>query len=129
MVIPFYCEDYPENPDDFEIVDDAKSPLPPKKSPNDAATQPARATLKAATQVFKELAATLGLFRAPVEEESAQDDSLVEPLMTLLIDLRRAAKKNKDFATADEIRNRLKELGVSLEDRPGGVCVWTRERS
>lgn len=98
-------------------------------APSDAATQPARATLKAATQVFKELAATLGLFRAPVEEESAQDDSLVEPLMTLLIDLRRAAKKNKDFATADEIRNRLKELGVSLEDRPGGVCVWTRERS
>ncbi|MBQ7814713.1 MAG: cysteine--tRNA ligase [Thermoguttaceae bacterium] len=98
-------------------------------APNDAATQPARATLKAATQVFKELAATLGLFRAPVEEESTQDDSLVEPLMTLLIDLRRAAKKNKDFATADEIRNRLKELGVSLEDRPGGVCVWTRERS
>ncbi|MBQ5788748.1 MAG: pilus assembly protein PilM, partial [Thermoguttaceae bacterium] len=85
--------------------------------------------IEARIEVFKELAATLGLFRAPVEEESAQDDSLVEPLMTLLIDLRRAAKKNKDFATADEIRNRLKELGVSLEDRPGGVCVWTRERS
>ena len=47
--------------------------------------------------------------------------------MNLLIDLRRAAKKNKDFATADEIRNRLKELGVTLEDRPGGVCVWNRE--
>lgn len=94
---------------------------------NDAATAEARETLKAATQIFKELAATLGLFRAPVEEDAAPNDSLVDPLMTLLIDLRRNAKKNKDFATADAIRDRLKELGVSLEDRPGGVCVWSRD--
>ena len=92
-----------------------------------AETQPARDALVAATQIFKELTLTLGLFREPVEEEKKEDDSLVEPLMTLLIDLRRAAKKNKDFATADAIRDRLKELGIALEDRPGGVCVWTRE--
>ena len=92
-----------------------------------AETEAARKELVAATTVLRELASTLGLFRAPVEEDAAQDDSLVEPLMNLLIDLRRSAKKNKDFATADEIRNRLKELGVTLEDRPGGVCVWNRE--
>ena len=92
-----------------------------------AETEAARKELVAATTVFRELASTLGLFRAPIEEDAAQDDSLVEPLMNLLIDLRRAAKKNKDFATADEIRNRLKEIGVTLEDRPGGVCVWNRE--
>ncbi len=90
---------------------------------NDAA----RNELVAATVVFRELTGTLGLFRTPVEEEASANDALVEPLMQLLIDLRRAAKKNKDFATADEIRNRLKELGVALEDRPGGVCVWIRE--
>ena len=28
---------------------------------------------------------------------------------------------------ADEIRNRLKDLGITLEDRPGGVCVWSKE--
>lgn len=88
----------------------------------------ARNALTAATTIFAELASTLGLFRAPVEEEAAQNDSLVDPLMNLLIDLRRNAKKNKDFATADEIRNRLKELGITLEDRPGGVCVWSREQ-
>ena len=92
-------------------------------SENDAA----RNELVAATVVFRELTGTLGLFRTPVEEEASANDALVEPLMQLLIDLRRAAKKNKDFATADEIRNRLKELGVALEDRPGGVCVWIRE--
>lgn len=83
--------------------------------------------LVAGTTVFKELTSTLGLFREPVAEESEQNDALVEPLMNLLIDLRRNAKKNKDFATADEIRNRLKDLGITLEDRPGGVCVWTKE--
>jgi len=92
-----------------------------------APTDDAKAALKAATIVFKELASTLGLFRAPVEEEGARDDSLVEPLMNLLIDLRHDAKKNRDFATADAIRNRLKEIGIALEDRPGGVCVWSRE--
>ena len=83
--------------------------------------------LVAGTTVFKELTSTLGLFRIPVAEESEQNDALVEPLMNLLIDLRRNAKKNKDFATADEIRNRLKDLGITLEDRPGGVCVWSKE--
>ena len=92
-------------------------------SPNPAALD----ALRAGATVFKELAQTLGLFRAPVPEEKAADDALVEPLMQLIIDLRRNAKKNKDFATADEIRDRLKALGVALEDRPGGVCVWSRE--
>ncbi len=87
----------------------------------------ARKTLAAATAVFRELASTLGLFRAPVEEENAQADSLVDPLMNILIELRRDAKKNKDFATADKIRDSLKAIGVALEDRPGGVCVWTKE--
>ena len=83
--------------------------------------------LAIAATIFRELASTLGLFRAPVVKEEEPSDSLVDPLMNLIIDLRRAAKKNKDFATADLIRDRLKELGVSLEDRPGGVCVWNRE--
>lgn len=87
----------------------------------------ARAALVAATTVFKELTLTFGLFRVPVVEEAKADDSIVEPLMALLIDLRRAAKKNKDFTTADEIRNRLNEMGITLEDRPGGVCVWERK--
>jgi cysteinyl-tRNA synthetase len=71
------------------------------------------------------LAVTLGLFRKPVEAKSTGDDSLVGDLMKLVIDLRAAARKNKDFATADLIRKRLAELGVTLEDRPGGT-EWTR---
>ena len=60
MVIPFYCEDYPENPDDFEIVDDARSPFPPKKSPNDAATQ-LEPTPRLAVEKFKTINADFKL--------------------------------------------------------------------
>lgn len=93
----------------------------------DAETADARQALVAATTIFREIASTLGLFREPIREESAQNDELLDRLMNVLIGLRSDAKKNKDFATADAIRNRLKEIGIALEDRPGGVCVWTKE--
>ena len=41
--------------------------------------------------------------------------------MELLIELRARLRKEKNFALADEIRNRLTELGVTLEDRPDGT--------
>ena len=44
-------------------------------------------------------------------------DALTGPLIGLLIDLRARLRKEKNFAMADEIRNRLTELGVTLEDR------------
>ena len=45
--------------------------------------------------------------------------------MDLLIELRPTARKSKDFATADRIRNALAEIGITLEDRPGGT-EWTQ---
>jgi cysteinyl-tRNA synthetase len=41
--------------------------------------------------------------------------------MQLLIDLRAEARKAKNFAMADQIRKRLTEIGVTLEDRAGGT--------
>jgi cysteinyl-tRNA synthetase len=46
--------------------------------------------------------------------------------MKLLIELRAEARKKKDFATADRIRVTLGEIGVALEDRPGGT-EWSRK--
>ena len=48
-----------------------------------------------------------------------------DDLMQTLIQLRADARKTKDFATADKIRKRLTELGITLEDRAGGT-EWTK---
>lgn len=42
-----------------------------------------------------------------------------------LIEKRNEAKKNKDFETADKIRNDISSLGVSIMDTPNGV-VWEK---
>ena len=59
--------------------------------------------LKRGATTLRELGATLGLFLRPVEEKSS-GDALVGQLMDLLIEVRADARKNKDFATADKVR-------------------------
>lgn len=53
-----------------------------------------------------------------------EDESTVE--IEQLIEQRTNAKKNKDFATADKIRNDLAERGIILEDSPQGT-KWKRK--
>ncbi|CAK0769551.1 cysteine--tRNA ligase [Gammaproteobacteria bacterium] len=43
------------------------------------------------------------------------------------INARQAARKAKDFAASDRIRDELKRQGVVLEDQPGGMTTWRRE--
>ncbi|MBR3144768.1 MAG: cysteine--tRNA ligase [Clostridia bacterium] len=75
-------------------------------------------TLKACAATFDELTSVLGLV---YNRKTAALDSEIEEL----IEKRTAARKNKDFKTADEIRDKLKEMGIILEDTPQGV-KWTR---
>ena len=75
--------------------------------------------------VLKELAQILGIFREEQAEPAAADDGLTDALMKILIELRLAAKKRKDFETADKIRDDLKAVGIVLEDRPGET-TWSR---
>ncbi len=77
--------------------------------------------LKQGAATLAELAATLGLFRKPPQQTRCGDNELTGKLVDLLIELRAEARKNKDFATADRIRDSLGEIGVVLEDRPGGT--------
>jgi cysteinyl-tRNA synthetase len=73
------------------------------------------------SRVLRELSQILGLFHEPVRAAKGGDDKLVSGLMQLLIDLRAEARKTKNFSLGDQIRNRLTQLGVTLEDRPGGT--------
>ena len=72
--------------------------------------------------VLRELSGILGLFRRPPRQrEEAIAGTLANSLLELLIELRARLRKDRNFALADEIRNRLGELGVSLEDRADGT--------
>ena len=74
--------------------------------------------LEAFAEVFDELTGVLGLV---YNRRTETLDSEIEEL----INKRTEARKNKDFKTADEIRDKLKEMGIILEDTPQGV-KWTR---
>ncbi len=64
-------------------------------------------------------------YLTPGQENVAGGGNPLEALMLLLIGVRAAARKNKDFATGDLIRKRLTEMGITLEDRPAGT-EWRR---
>ena len=63
----------------------------------------------------------LGIIPDSVESSSNADRE--DGLVRLLIDLRAQARAKKDWATGDQIRNQLKELGIVLEDRVDGT-IW-----
>ncbi len=53
------------------------------------------------------------------------DNRLVDGLMELIIDLRKDARQNKDWNTADKIRDSLGDLAVQLKDGKDGTS-WTQ---
>jgi cysteinyl-tRNA synthetase len=78
---------------------------------------------RTAVMALKELTQLLGLFEKPVAKKEAAGDKLVAELLQLLIELRAEARKSKNFALGDQIRQRLQAIGVTLEDRAGGT-TW-----
>lgn len=68
--------------------------------------------LKAAAEVKKK-----------AEEEAVKKLEGVDPEILALVEERTAAKKAKNFARADEIRDMLKERGITLKDTPQGVEI------
>ena len=88
-------------------------------------TAEARASFAQGLVVLRELTAILGLFRKAPAPESEVSDTLTGPLLDLLVELRSRLRKEKQFATADLIRERLADLDVTLEDR-ADTTHWKR---
>ena len=76
-----------------------------------------------AKQLFLELTGVLGLTLKPREGLSLES----EPFIDLLISTRQHLREAKQFQLADEIRNKLNELGVTLEDTSKGA-TWRAKR-
>jgi cysteinyl-tRNA synthetase len=79
------------------------------------------ADFSAGVEVLRELGQVLGIFHEPITPAAPQEGAIVNELMKLFIELRADARKNKNFALADQLRQRLGKLGITLEDRPGGT--------
>ncbi len=79
-------------------------------------------TLQKAFELVDTIGEVFGLFRERMKTEST-DPGSIDGLVQILIQLRNQARKQKDFETADLIRNQLKEMGILLEDEKTGT-VW-----
>jgi len=77
--------------------------------------------VNAASELFEKLVDVLGLLYERKSDKNL--DSEIEAL----IEERQQARKNRDFARADAIRDELKAQGIILEDTPQGV-KWHRAR-
>lgn len=72
-----------------------------------------------AMDLLRDLGSPLGILQNPV-------GGTLEEEIEALIAKRNEARKNRDFATADKIRNDLAAEGIILEDTPSGVR-WSRK--
>ncbi len=97
-----------------------------------AAAQAATPELAARGALLLELAAVLGLRAEALSAGGGSQAGTTgaaspsEAEIEALIAQRRSAKASRDFATADRIRTDLKDQGIELIDKPGGVTEWLR---
>ena len=82
---------------------------------------PTKALAAACLDMLHEFTDVLGLLYNKKEE----DDSL-DSKVEAMIEARQAARKAKNFAEADRIRDELKAMGITLMDTPQGV-KWSKD--
>ena len=89
---------------------------------NFAPSERGREALQKARAALVDKARMLAL---DLEEVAAEHDDLAADLMEVLIEVRRRAREAGHYDLADQVRARLAELGIALEDRPEGT-TWRR---
>ncbi len=80
--------------------------------------------IKTEQRLLTELGGVMGLTFKPRETVPL---GAAEPFIELLISTRRDLRQAKQWQLADDIRKKLEELGIVLEDTPKGT-VWKRKR-
>jgi cysteinyl-tRNA synthetase len=100
-----------------ELVSAGNEVLPRAEAGKDEA----RAEVAALADVLVDLAdGTLGLALSDTLEEAAARERQLAPLVEQLLDQRQHARAERDFATADAVRDQLAAARVVVEDRPDG---------
>jgi len=92
------------------------------------ADKPNGALLSRTFNFFMNIGEIFGLFnKFKVKPEKKEEYGLVEKLIALIVDIRSEARKRKDWETADKIREKLRELGIFLEDTKEKT-IWKLKR-
>ena len=52
---------------------------------------------------------------------SQENTALISPLVEMLLEERNMARDNKDYQKSDEIRDKLKQLGIEIKDSKEGT--------
>lgn len=73
-----------------------------------------------------ELAGVFGLEASPEATAEAETGGIGDGEIEELVKRRQEARKAKNYAEGDRIRDQLQELGITLIDRPGGETIWHR---
>lgn len=94
----------------FELTRDINSNI-------NAQTEPSKELCDFALSLYKELADVLGLLYK--RKSGIDDDDEIQKL----ISQRNEARKNKNWAEADRIRDKLKSRGITIKDTPNGAII------
>ncbi len=108
--------------DDFNTADGVACLFEAVKEINIFVSEPrSKAVLEAILAFYEEICGLLGFLKPADQIREGFDDQAVEALVAE----RAAAKKEKNYARADEIRALLSENGIVIEDTPAGP-KWHR---
>ncbi|MHB1285427.1 MAG: cysteine--tRNA ligase [Leptospirales bacterium] len=109
----------------FRILHELKNDLNPFLTRSET---PPPGTIPDGKALFQAARETFGILSVPPNEwiygkgnPRAGEDAIAPEQIESLVLEREKARKQKDFARADEIRDRLKKAGFLLEDNPGGM--------
>ena len=80
--------------------------------------------LRQAMLTLRELTALLGIFVSANDTDTPEESTDDQEIQRML-QQREAARHEKDFATADQIRDALLEMGITIEDRADGT-LWRK---
>ncbi len=94
-------------------------------SVNDGKAQISSDDLESLKRIFKHYVTDIFGLRSETAETPRGTIKVVDGLMQLLLDIRQEARKEKDWATSDKIRDALKSLHIAVKDGTEGSS-WER---